>query len=234
MTRLTISLTILLWITAQNAAVFGSRTLPTNSLSFEDSKPQIEQYLDPTFESGKILFKTGSTTQDNLNYHLYSNSICFLNEKDEPFILVDLSNVLMVTYGNRTFIPIDNSNVAEVVRTFSDGSKLLLQRIAKTEKSSDNLGAYGTSTETAAITKFSSMQIDGLFIKLNVAEFNNVTLNNRFILLKNGKRTTISKLKSLRKVYKSKWDDIQAYAEQNNTNIKDIQELIDLLEFSTK
>ena len=223
-----------MWITVQNAVVFGSRTLPINSLPFENGKPQTEQYLDPTFESGKILFKTGSTTQYNLNYHLYSNSICFLNEKDEPFILVDLSNVLMLTYGNRTFIPIDKSNVAEVVRTFSDGSKLLLQRIAKTEKGSDSSGAYGLSTETAAITSYSSMRFEGHTVKLEVPKNTKFALSERLFIIKDSKKYSISKLKSLRKVYKSKWDDIQAYAEQNNTNVKDIQELIDLLEFSTK
>ena len=89
------------------------------------------QFLDPVFQSGHVIFKDGTGSQQNLNYHLNSNRICYINESGDAFVLVDLSTVKEVTYGNRTFVPTVKSEIAEVLKTYDDGSKLLLQREAR-------------------------------------------------------------------------------------------------------
>jgi hypothetical protein len=192
-----------------------------------------DQFLDTYFQSGKIIFKNGTSIQDNLNYHIPSNFICHINEKKELFSLVNLSDILMISYGDRTFIPIDNTSVAELLKTFSDGSRLLLQRQAKSDKKTKNTGAYGISTETASVTRIKSVSSGGSFVGLEIGYNEELIMSERFIIVKNGKNYIISRLKSLKKIYRSKWEEIEEYAKQNNTNLKNHQDLIDLLEFCT-
>ncbi|MDD3892923.1 MAG: hypothetical protein PHE03_11550 [Bacteroidales bacterium] len=140
----------------------------------------------------------------------------------------------MVSYGSRIFIPINKHIIVELLKTFNDGSKLLLKRLDKIDKSNDNIGAYGGSTMTASVTKLSSMAFMGHFQELEIANNYIPIIEKRFVLMKNGKKYTISRLKSLKKIYRSKWGEIEEYAAQNKPDFKNQQDLIELLEFCTK
>lgn len=197
-----------------------------------------EQFLDENFQPGKIYYKSESILMDSLNYHINTNRICFLNENGDPFTFVDLSNILMITYGNRTFVPISKSAIAEVIKTFPDGSKLLLQRITKII-TSDKAGAYGGSTNTGSVKKLKSEQFSQVLFnesmqKLEVIEEVKYSVGNKIYITKNGKRHLIYNLRSFKKVYGNNWDEIHAYAVKNQLDIKNTQDLINLLEFCTK
>ncbi|MDD2548758.1 MAG: hypothetical protein PHD00_01545 [Bacteroidales bacterium] len=219
--------------------VFSSTSIHANNHQFEHNKKIVKQenehqnspFLDADYQTGKIIFKNGERFQANLNYHFPTNRICFIDENDEPFILVDLSEIVMVLYGDRVFTPIDKSKVAETLKIFSDGSRLLLQRHAKAAIIDDNSGAYGGSTMTSSVTKLTSMPFDGVFQKFEVDNNFKPVITEKFILMQDGKRYPISRLKSLKRAFRSKWKEIKKYAEQNNLDVKNREDLIDLLEF---
>ena len=192
------------------------------------------QFLDPVFQSGKVTFKDGSISPQNLNYHLNSNRICYLNENGDPFVLVDLSTVGKVTYGNRTFIPYVKSDIVELLKTFKDDSRLVLLRKAKISTSDDNRGPYGGSTVTASVTRLTKMPEWGVFEPLEMQAIFKADIRESFVLLKDGKRHKIKNLKSLKKIYRSNWKKIEAFAKENNTDLKNQQDLIDLLEFANQ
>lgn len=192
------------------------------------------QFLDSVFQSGLVIFKDGSSSPQNLNYHFNSNRLCYINDKGEPFVLVDLSTVEEVTYGNRTFIPTVKSDIAEVLKTYDDGSKLLLQREARLVTDDDNRGPYGGSTVTASVTRLSTMPEWGVFEPLAMDNIFKPDIRERFILMKDGKRHRITRLKSLRKIYRSNWKEIEAYAKENDPDFKNQQHLMDLFEFATQ
>lgn len=192
------------------------------------------QFLDPVFQSGHVIFKDGTGSQQNLNYHLNSNRICYINESGDAFVLVDLSTVKEVTYGNRTFVPTVKSEIAEVLKTYDDGSKLLLQREARLATDDDNRGPYGGSTVTASITRLTTMPEWGVFEPLAMDNIFKPDVKERFILMKDGKRHKITRLKSLKKIYRKNWSIIETYAKKNNPDFKSQQDLIELFEIATQ
>jgi hypothetical protein len=192
------------------------------------------QFLDKEFQSGRVILKEGSFQVDKLNYHLYLNCICYYNEMDEPSILDNLSNVLIVTYGHRTFVPISSDRIAEVIKTFPDGSRLLFERQAKAQRESDDKGVFGTSTITASTTKASSGIISGQTVKFDGSQDIKYSFSERYIIAKGGKNYAITTLRSLRRVYRSQWDEIQKFADEHKTNLRLGKDVIELLEFITK
>lgn len=200
----------------------------------QENKHQGGQFLDVDFQPGEIIFKDSTSSQQNLNYYLDSNQICYLNEKGELLALSNLSDIDRVSYGDRTFIPIDKSNVIEVLKTFSDGSSLLLQRQAKVTRVKDTSGPYGTSTITATVSRLTTMHEWNIHQPLETENIYKPIIKERFVLMKNGKKQKISKLNSLKKVFRPRWKEIKEYASQNNPDMKNHEDLIDLLEFCTK
>ncbi|MFA7066122.1 MAG: hypothetical protein WC199_05005 [Dysgonamonadaceae bacterium] len=200
----------------------------------QENDNQGGQFLDANFKHGEVFFKDGTNSQQNLNYYLNSNQICYLNEKGEPLVLVDLSDIERVSYGDRTFIPIDKSNVTEVLKTFSDGSSLLLQRQAKVTRVKDTSGPYGTSTITATVSRLTTMHEWNIHQPLETENIYKPIIKEGFVLMKNQEKHKISKLNSLKKIFRPRWKEIKEYASQNNPDMKNPEDLIDLLEFCTK
>ncbi len=231
-TILTLSVLLLFFTTIISV---NNHELPVNEKTSQQENEQLQsQFLDSVFQSGQVSFKDGTSSEQNLNYHLNSNRICYINENGDPFVLVDLSTVLEVTYGNRTFIPTVKSDIAEVLKIYSDGSKLLLQRQARIATDDDNRGPYGGSTITASLTRLSTMPEWGVFDPLAMDNIFKADIKEQFVLLKDGKRHKISKLKSLKKIYRTNWKEIEAYVSQNNPDFKSQQDLIDLFEFASQ
>lgn len=210
----------------------GATELPSQISQVETETNN--QFLDSEFMPGKVILKDGTIQLDKMNYHLFLNSICYYNDKDEPSIMDNLTNVLIVSYGDRTFVPISKDKIAEVVKTLPDGSRLLIERQAKPGNDSDDKGAFGTSTITASTTKASSGIFSGHTVKFDVPQDVTFTFSERYIIAKGGKNYAITTLRSLRRVYRSQWDDIQKFAEDHKTNLRLGKDVIELLEFITK
>lgn len=209
--------------------------LAVNPRTTQTENEQMEgKLLDSAFQSGQVNFKDGAISLQNFNYHLQLGQICYISEGASPLVLSNLSDIESVIYGDRNFIPIDKSNVAEVLKTFSDESMLLLQRQARVTRVSDSSGPYGTSTETATISRLNTMHEWDIHQPLEAESMYKRIIKERFFLMKSGKRFEISKLSSLKKIYRSNWKEIEAYVKENKTDLKNQQDLIDLLEFANK
>ena len=198
----------------------------------QSQEKEHQQFLDKDFQPGKIILQEGYIYLDKLNYNLLLNCICYYNEQDEPRLLDNLSNVLIITYGDRSFIPITKGKVAEIIKSFPDGSRLLVERESKIE--SDEKGVFGTSTITASTTKASSGIFSGQTVIFDVPENTSFTISEKFLIEKEGKKNVISSLRSLRKVYPSNWNLINGFAKEHNTNIQNIKDLLELLNYSTQ
>lgn len=216
--------------------LFSTAIISENTPRVEHSMTPIHQamgdmkgnFLDANFMVGKIVFKDGTSSQQKLNYHFASNSISFMNDKGEFFTLADLGTVELITYGNRNFVPINKSNIAELLKTFDDGSMLLIERKTRVRKMD---GAYGSSSITASTTNLSSAPSMGIYDRIEPENAPKPKVSEVFILMKDGKRHTISRLKSLRNIFKHKWDEIRTYDKQHKPDLKHAENLIALLEF---
>lgn len=200
----------------------------------QDKKGLKEHLLDAAYVPGKVIFDDGSVSEEMLNYFINLNQVTYINEKGDTLVVSDLSDINLISYGNRIFIPLDKKKVAEVVKTFGDGeTMLMLERQGKVTRVSDSSGPYGTSTETASISRLSSMhEWDILTNEGFEAESMYARITKEvFIVVRNRKQYKITNLKSLRKIFSSKWNEIKDYDKQYKPDLKNVDDVIALLEF---
>lgn len=190
-----------------------------------------DQFLEPLFQAGKVTFTNGASRSSYLNYNLVSNSIYFIDQDKRAFILEGLASIALISFGRRTFIPINEKEVAEILDTYSNGSKLILHRSASIKHSHENRGAYGTSTELAFSDRVNSLNIDNTYTKFDEKVSVEVTLRSNFIILKDGKRVTLKRFRDLRKLYPSKWEEVKNYVKQNNLDLNNKEDVIALIRF---
>lgn len=197
-----------------------------------NKQPEVDyrhnHFLDANFELGEILFKTGEVFYQKLNYHLGGNCVSYILDNDIIMIMNNLENVVVVRYANRTFIPISKTEIAEEVKIWDNETSLLLQRQAKITSAR---GPYGGNTITGSATELSTMPDWGVFDPIEPSNIPAPEILNRFLLLKSGKVHKLQNLKSLRKLYKSKWNQIVAYNKEYEPSFRQQEDMIALLDF---
>jgi hypothetical protein len=191
-----------------------------------------DQFLEPKFLMGKVVFKNGKTASQYLNYNIVANGITFLDEQNKVFILEGLADILMISFGNRNFVPINNVEVVEVLESFANGSSLVLQRQAKIKSDFENRGAYGTSTEAAtAVSRHKTLTYDGITYGFDKHVEINITLKTNYLLTIDGKRYPLKNFSSLKKHYPTKWDDVKKYAKDQNFDFKNPENVLSIVRF---
>jgi hypothetical protein len=231
MKKIIIIIQVLLFTVIANSQEVKTINFDKYSFDIVEELSLTDIFLDPEFQQGTITLKTGSRSAGSLNYNIVTNSINFLNEKNEPLMLVDLPNVLLITYSNRTFIPINANEVAEVVQTFSNGSSVLLIRRAKLKNSLENRGPYGATVDPSSLAKISSLYEDGVFLNKKSNIEISVTVEYNYFVLLNNKRTQIKRFKDLKKLYPSKWEEVKSFVSENRIDLSDKQGVLSVLKF---
>jgi hypothetical protein len=222
---------VLLFASVANSQEVKSINFDKYSFDIVEDLSLTDVFLDPEFQQGTITLKSGNRSAGSLNYNIVTNGINFLNEKNEPLILVDIPNVLLITYGNRTFIPLNANEVAEVVKTFTNGSSVLLIRRAKLKNSLENRGPYGATVDPSSLAKISSLYEDGVFLNKKSNFEVSVTVDYNYFVVLNNKRTQIKRFKDLRKLYPSKWEDVKTFVLDNNIDLSKKEGLLSVLQF---
>ena len=185
-------------------------------------------FLDANFHLGEIMFKTGEVSYQKLNYHLGGGCVSYIADNEKIMIMNNLENVVVVRYADRTFIPINKTDIAEEVKILDDETSLLLHREAKITSPK---GPYGGNTITGSAVELSTMPDWGVFDPIKPSNIPAPEITNRFLLLKDGKKHKLPNLKALRKFYKSKWSEIEAYDKENKPSFRQVDDVIALLEF---
>ena len=124
-----------------------------------------DQMLDPVFYMGKVFFKDGTHTETYLNYNLLTNGIYFLDNDNNAYQLAGLPEIAAISYGKRTFSPINSKEIAEVIQSLTGGDELLLNRKTEIKSSADNRGAYGASTITSSVARINTWDDAGAYKK---------------------------------------------------------------------
>lgn len=191
-----------------------------------------DQFLEPKFQVGVVVFKNGKTASRHLNYNIVANAITFLDEQNRVFILEGLAEIQVITFGNRQFIPINNIEVAEVLETFNNGSSFALRRQAKIKSDFENRGAYGTSTEAAtAVSRYKTVTQNGVTYNFDSEVDVTITLTYSYLLLVDGKKLSINNFSSLKKHFPAKWQEVKEYAKENSFDFKKPENVLAIVRF---
>lgn len=188
--------------------------------------------LDDEYSPGTVIFKGGATSRQMLNYFIDLNQITFINEKNDTLVVSDLSDINLITYADRVFIPLDKRKVAEVVKTFGDEqTMLLLQREGRVNRVSDSSGPYGTSTETTSISRLNTMHEWEIHQELGAESMYERYTKDVYHVMRLGVAYRINNLRSFRRIFRPKWNEIKAYNKEHKLDVRNKEDLIALLEF---
>lgn len=113
--------------------------IKVNKMSFNlvEELDLYDQHLDTVYYYGTVNFRDNAIAKAYLNYNLITNSILFLDEQNVMLELDKLYLIKNITYGFRTFIPYNDKEVVELIRTFQDGASLLLHRTSDIKNMED-------------------------------------------------------------------------------------------------
>lgn len=168
-----------------------------------------EQFLDSVFYYGTALKKDFSTSEGYLNYHLFDNEIVFIDDNNKLKKMVNLSDYIQISVGKRSFIPINNIAVAEVLKTYKNGVVLLYERkifIREVRK-----GAYGISSETTSYEKVKNYDDRGsTVVILDTKDEKEIIRNDRFYVRIDGRIKPLGTMKKLKKIFPDKTELIES------------------------
>lgn len=186
------------------------------------------QFLDTVFYEGLVTHKDMGVSPAYYNYSLATNNIVYLDQQNNVLSLGDVSSFLQISYGQRTFIPLNKKDIAEIVKVFSNGAILLLKRSSVSK--SNTKGAYGSPTTTASTEQVRYFNdYKNVFIPIDGSLSNTYQLNTSFFLKIDNKVKPVGSIKNIIKIFPAKADAINAEAEKKIEKESESEKLIRIL-----
>lgn len=216
------------YLYAQEVKTFSSEK---SSFNVVEEMSVHDQFLDSVFHNGRVFFKSGDITRAFLNYNLIANGIFFLNDDKQVFQLVGLPEIRLISYGKRSFVPINLKEVGEIIATYDNGTSLILQRKSKVKNNAEYRGAYGTSTVTSATVRVNTWNDQGASIGIDKTTEIEISLESQYLLMIDNKITPLKTLKTLKKIYPSKWESIKQFVDANRISLNKQFDVVRLVNF---
>jgi len=216
------------WVCAQNSQVIAAG----DNDDLMDKVSTHLQFLFPEFTNGEVYFRNAPKGTGTLNYNMLAGEMQFL-EDDEIMGIANVKDVVVVNIANRMFYPYNHTEFAEEILV-TDNCRLRVRRkgsIAQHSKS----GAYGTSSSTASITSYSSVNTDGRQYGLNVASNVLISLNYFYYLVgTNGKYTQIKNVKTFTKQFPVYKAQIETFVKERNIHFNKEEDLKALIVYCSE
>ena len=189
----------------------------------------VKAFLFPQFEKGYVVMKgTGARLAAQFNYDMVNDRMVFLNP-DSSLTELDIRSVILVSIGERSFIPIQNKTFYEVIKTgnneyyINHKSKLM---------SKGRAAGYGSYSQTASINNITSVYSSGYLTHIGYDEkFEGV--DQSVVLIKNDKKyEKVISLKGLSKIFKSHETALETFAKENKIKFSKLEDAIAIVEYA--
>ena len=205
---------MLLIIVAINKAVFAQK--------------EISHYVLPEFVKGKVLMKTGQTTEALLNYNTVTEEMIFM-ENNKPMALDRIQEIDTVFVNTKKFIPVDNVFYEMLTNTIVP---LFIQHKSVFIPPGNETG-FGT-TQTSAVTNFNDMKSGGTFYRLKLPDEFKFNAKDAYWLKNNGKYYKVSSVQDVQNVFINKSKEVADFAKTNKIKFKNESDVIKLIEFCNR
>jgi len=190
-------------------------------------------FFHDEFRLGTVFFSEGNTVRAMLNYNFVSQEMQFLNhlENDAILDLVRQPNLTHVEIGDDVFVPVGRG-FAHIIR---GGPVMLLKRKHIDIVAGRGRGAYGSSTNTAAVR--TPPYLIGGIGGATAANFTNLPLETEyrvrlhFYLMKNGSIYSATRRNFLR-VYREVRPQLEAFMRDNTIDFSNERHLLGLTNFA--
>ena len=188
------------------------------------------KFVCPKFQSGYVVFVDGGASRAPLNISTIEQRVYFINPDGETQILSNEDQVKRVSILNRTFLK-SRYGYVELLKVVGEAGIGAVRRVSFLE--TEKKGAFGSTSQTTAVTTVNSVFEDGVMYTLSVDQ------NTPFIykvipyLLKNDK-VLISNKKNLQKCFPEKKSAIEEYLGQHSVDFENIEDMLALFKTLTE
>lgn len=185
-------------------------------------------YLFPEFTQGVVLMQSGTKNNSLLNYNLVTEEMVF-EDKGKKFSLGKEEQELVDTIfiKGRKFFKLNN-----IFMEFIYHSKIDLYAEHKCSvKQPGKPAGYGGTSETSAITSYSSYLSGGVVYELKLPNGYETKPYNYYWLKKNGGLNRFMNMRQLMKLYDDKEDLFKAYTKKNEVIFNNQESIVQLIKY---
>lgn len=193
--------------------------------SVRDSLTFRKPLLFENFKDGSVLMKSGAIENAPLNYNTDDQTIVFI--KDDQYLTLSGTEMVDTVYiQNKKFVPVKNS-IYEVVA--NGAVALYLNYFNKTHPVTAVVGHDGNSRKDDSQV---SNTVSNVYVSRSFKGNYDVEILKAYSLKKDNKLYKFNNLKQFLKPFSSQMKmEIQQYAETNNVNFSNEDDLIKLINF---
>ena len=201
-----------------------------NNNSINERYTQNSLFLFNSFQNGIAYFNDNRITKCSYTYNVVYDNICYLKDK-QIYELTNISKLDSIKINDVTLI----CNQEKIYEVLSNGKiKTLLQRKANLSASKPE-GAYGTSSNTSAVSKKTSINTGkgiwgGERCNIQNESDKETPIANKFFLLINYNLFPAMKL-SVNKYFKDQKSEIKTFLSENNINFHKSDDVLKLNKF---
>lgn len=193
------------------------------------SQEKTFHYLFPEFTDGTVFMKNGTANNALMNYNLVTEEMVF-NQGGEIFAIADatLKNLDYVVIANRKFVLYEKDKFAEVVH--ENEYKLYVEHKGRVIPPGKAAG-YGGTSQTSAVTSYSSIQSGGMWYELEMPEDFSVNQFKVYLIDNGSGLKKIRSINQLRRLYRKNRELYDSYMKNNNVEFDNYETVIKLVEF---
>ena len=190
-------------------------------------------YLFDSFKQAKVIFKNKAISYVLLNYDASNRKMLF-KQGEELMEMTNPEQVDSIRFGNRTFVPASKGfrevahlkngtvQIAWLLKEINTGSKGALGTTTQGTVQNVEMLDFGLSTE-----KYPDYQRQ----KLGSTDVYKRKSDNTYYIPVNGKMEKVKNLKQLCKLFPNQKEQIEAYAKECKTDMKQTYDALVLLDY---
>jgi hypothetical protein len=189
---------------------------------------EITHYLFPEFMQGIILMKAGENKQALLNYNSLTEEMIFENNGSKLAIAPgEIARIDTIFINSRKFIPF-NMKFFEVI--YDSKWDLYVEHKCDVKQPGKPTG-YGGTTQTAAVSSYSSFHSEGVVYELKLPDGYETRPYNYYWLNREGEMVKFKNMRELKKLYKEKEELFKPYVKKYGVKYDNQESILELIEY---
>jgi hypothetical protein len=188
------------------------------------SQDELSYFLFPEFKQGIVLLKSGVKIRTMLNYNSFTEKMIY-DDNGKKLAIKNIHDIDTVYIGVSKFL-VFNDIFIEL--KYHSNFDLYIEHKCKLQDLGKKAG-YGGTSQTAAITSYSSYTNGERSYNLDVPDGYKAKPYNYYLLKKDGKFITFANMKQLSKNYRDKKNLLQDYIDKNGVKFENEEKMIPLI-----
>lgn len=189
---------------------------------------ELSHYVFPEFTKGIVLMKTGLKVQKVLNYNTVTEEMVFI-DRDKKMAMTDaeMERIDTVFISDRKFFVLKGKFVELIYHSVFD----LYGENKCSIKDPGKPSGYGGTSQTAAITSYSSLVTEGNIYEMELPGGYETKPYTVYWLKRDGELNKVLSMKQLMKLYSDRKDVFKTYVKEHNVKYEDRESLVQLIKY---